>query len=337
MALGPFWTAQLLTGAKSFMDNPLIGSTALNRRGLHAGRIAAAHRLAGWRRDRLASRIAEADRAEFDRNGFVVKRDFLPAGEFALLRDQVEAHRGRAREMVQGNAVTRRIALDPPALARLPAVARLLALPEWKGLTRYAGSYDAEPLSYIQTILSHATVGPDDPQCSLHADTFHPTVKAWLFLTDVADDEGPFSYVPGSHRLTPQRLLWERRMSVTMRDQPDRLTRRGSFRIAPSHLAALRLPQARRFAVPANTLIVADTCGFHARAPSAKPTRRVEIWASGRRNPFLPWTGLDVWSIAALGRRRVPMFWGLVDALHSAGLRPQHWRARENVSAFDVP
>ena len=315
----------------------MLGNPALNQRGLHEGRIAAAHTLAAWRRGRLARLISDTDRAAFDRDGFVVKPGFLPLDEFTRLRDQVEARRGPAREMVQGNAVTRRIALDPPALSQLPAVQRLLAKPEWKGLLRYAGSYDSEPVTYIQTILSHATVGPDDPQCSLHSDTFHPTVKAWLFLTDVAEDEGPFTYVPGSHRLTPQRRLWERRMSVTMRDQPDRLTRRGSFRIAPAHLPALRLPQARRFAVPANTLIVADTCGFHARAPSAKPTRRVEIWASGRRNPFLPWTGLDPWSIQSLGRRRTPMFWSAVDALNKLGLRPQHWQLREGVSAFDMP
>ena len=39
--------------------------------------------------------------------------------------------------------------------------------------------------------------GLPDPQTDLHTDTFHPTVKAWLFLTDVAADAMPFVYVPG--------------------------------------------------------------------------------------------------------------------------------------------
>ena len=30
----------------------------------------------------------------------------------------------------------------------------------------------------------------------------------------------PFVYVPGSHRLTPERLLWERRMSIRASRQP---------------------------------------------------------------------------------------------------------------------
>src|ERR1700687_4657958 len=73
-------------------------------------------------------------------------------------------------------------------------------------------------------------------------------------------------------------------------------------RIDPGELPALGLPEPRVFAVPANTLVVADTFGFHARGPSAGRSLRVEIWAYGRRSPFVPWTALDPWTGAALGR-----------------------------------
>jgi hypothetical protein len=46
----PWWIAQLLTGAKSFRDNPLIGSKRLNRLGLHGWRVRATHWLAARRR-----------------------------------------------------------------------------------------------------------------------------------------------------------------------------------------------------------------------------------------------------------------------------------------------
>ena len=201
--------------------------------------------------------------------------------------------------MVEGDTVTRHIALDPGVLRRMPAARHLLESPEYRNLISYAGSSSATPMVYLQTILSGAVAGPPDPQTDLHTDTFHPTVKAWLFLTDVAADAMPFVYVPGSHRLTPQRLDWERRMSDrgqrrAGRTDPHRLVRA----IAPETLAELGLPPPRAIAVPANTLVVADTFGFHARGPSARPTTRVEIWAMGRRNPFLPWAGLDPWSIA---------------------------------------
>jgi len=331
----PFWAAQLLTGAKSFMDNPIIGNQALNQRGLHAGRVALAHRFAAARRRRLAHLLAPSDREAFDRDGFVCKPDFLPQEQFAALLAQVQAYRGYGRETIQGNAVTRRIALDPRTLKRLPAVRQLLAMPEWRGPIRYAGSFDAEPITYIQTILSHARTGPDDPQCALHADTFHATVKAWLFLTDVPEDKGPFTYVAGSHRMTPGRQAWERQVSLGMAEQPDRLTRRGSFRVQPEELSQIGLSQATKLAVRANTLVVADTHGFHARGQSAGPTRRVEIWASGRRNPFLPWTGLDPWTVDALGQRRTPMFWRTRDALQALGIKTNPWRPLANMSPFD--
>ena len=228
----------------------------------------------------------------------------------------------------------RKIALAPAALAALPALRTLLAAPQWRGLIRYVGSRDAEPVVWVQAILRHACAGPPDPQTALHADTFHPTVKAWLFLTDVAADAGPFTYVPGSHRLTPDRLAWERRMSVLAAKSPDRENRAGSFRIAAAELPALGLPPPRVFAVPANTLVVADTFGFHARGPSAGRSQRVEIWAYGRRSPFAPWAAFDPWSAAALARRSV-VGWRLGDLLARAGIKPQRWRARVGMSAFD--
>ena len=333
-AMAPLWAAQLATGTKSFEHNPVIGSRWLNERGLHTARVRLAGRIAEMRRRRLASLVSEADRAGFERDGFVIRPNFLPDAEFAELLRQVKAYRGILREIGEGDTILRKIALDPKTLAALPALGRLLRHPEWRGLIRYIGSRDAEPVVWIQSILRHAHEGPADPQTALHADTFHPTVKAWLFLTDVAADAGPFTYVPGSHRLTPERLDWERRMSLAAPSSRDADTRQGSFRIEPGELAALGLPEPRIFAVPANTLIVADTFGFHARGPSAGRSVRVEIWAYGRRSPFVPWPGFDWWSGAALARRSL-LGWRLGDMLERAGIKPHRWRARSGISAFD--
>jgi len=311
----PWWIAQLPTGAKAFCDNPVIGSPTLNRWGLHAARTRVAATLAASRRHRLRRVVSDQDATDFERDGFVLKRDFLPADLFDTLRTQALGHQGLAREMVQGNTITRRIALDPAALHAMPAVADLLGGREWRGLMRYVGSFDSEPIAYIQTILSHVNDREPDPQTALHADTFHPTVKAWLFLTDVAEDEGPFVYVPGSHRMTPERLAWEKERSIRASSGLDRLSSRGSLRIGADELPALGLPAPRAFAVPANTLVVADTSGFHARGPSARPSIRVEIWTYGRRNPFLPWTGFDLLSLPGIAERRATIAWAVRDRL----------------------
>jgi hypothetical protein len=333
-AMVPLWTAQLITGAKSFERNRLIGSRRLNEKGLHTARVSLAHRLAARRRDRLAGLVSAADREDFARDGFVVRRNFMVPAEFAALLGQLHAYRGMLREIVEGDTVMRKIALGREARTALPALAPLLRSPEWRGLIRYVGSRDAEPVVWIQSILRHAADGPPDPQTALHADTFHPTVKAWLFLTDVAADAGPFTYVPGSHRLTPARLAWERRMSLAAAGSPDAETRQGSFRADLGDLAEMGLPEPRIFAVPANTLVVADTFGFHARGPSAGRSLRVEIWAYGRRSPFVPWAAFDPWTGAGLARRSL-VGWRLGDVLERAGVKPHRWRARTGVSAFD--
>jgi hypothetical protein len=311
--------------------------------------VVAACRLAKARRRRLARLISPEDQEQLDRDGYIVKHDFLPPEIFADLVTQVRALRAPAREMVEGDTLTRHIALDPGVLDRVPAARLLLEQPQYRNLMRYAGSSAAAPMVYIQTILAHAFAGrpdlPPDPQLDLHTDTFHPTVKAWLFLSDVDADAMPFVYVPGSHRLTPQRLEWERAMSIraSRQAQEARPVQEGgpgtqhklTRAISPEALNELGLPPPRAISAPGNTLIVADTFGFHARGESVRPTTRVEIWAMGRRNPFVPWTGLDPWSIAALGLRKPLFYWKSVDLLERIGLGHQRWRARGSVSAFD--
>jgi hypothetical protein len=331
----PVWALQLLTGAKSFADNPIIGSAALNRRGLHVRRVVLAHRLAAMRRGKLVTRISADDHAVFERDGFLIKPDFLPAELFQELLAEVKSHRGPGRETLQGDTVTRRIALDPPALEKLPAVRKVIELPEFQGITRYVNSFDVEPMFYLQTILTHVRNGPPDPQLKLHTDAFQPSVKAWLFLTDVEERAAPFMFVPGSHRPTEARLKWERAMSIAVSSEGERLSRRGSFRIDPSELAALDLPPPKAIAVKANTLVVADMYGFHARGISDLPAMRVEIWAYGRHSPFVPWSFSTLWRTRTAARSRAALFWWWGDRLEKLGGNKNVWRRRDNVSAFD--
>jgi hypothetical protein len=239
--------------------------------------------------------------------------------------------------MTQGDTITRRIAVDPQFIEAVPEISSLLANPDWRGLNRYVGSFDQEPLTYVQTILSHIRNAKPDPQTDLHIDTFHPTVKAFYFLTDVAEDEGPFVYVPGSHRLTEKRLRWEYEQSIGAAKSLDTLAARGSLRATNAEVAAMGFGAPRAFAVPANTLVVADTVGFHARGLSVRPSIRVEVWTYGRRNPFLPWTGLDVFSMPGLAERRIPFVWRVRDSLGKRGLISQPWKDVGRIRPQDPP
>lgn len=289
----PWWLLRVFSEQKSLDGNPILGSQALARRGLHVWRARLAHRISRWRRSRLRRLVSAAARDALERDGFVLKRDFLPPELFEALRAQVSGLSAESAEFKEGDAITRRIPLTPQILERLPAARSLLAMSEWRGLTRYVSTYDAEPMAFVQTIFSQAAGGGPDPQNDLHMDTFHPTMKAWLFLEDVADEDGPFVYAPGSHRRTPRREAWERRRSIAA-VAPGARKKGGSYRIGGAEFARLGYAAPRRFAVPANTLVVADTYGFHARGRSRGPSVRVEIWAYSRKNPFVPWTGPDL-------------------------------------------
>ena len=320
----PLWLFALATGAKSFADNPILGSERLNRRGLHATRVRLAHRVAESRRRRLAGPVPAEWREAFDRDGYIAVRDFLPPETFARLRDALLTRQFDAREHQQGDAITRRVPIGPELLRTVPELRDTLDARSWRSLLAYVASTRSEPLYYIQTIVSgHATGGPD-PQLELHADTFHPSLKAWLFLTDVTDDQGPLTYVPGSHRLTPARLAWEKARSIAIAES-DRLSQRGSLRVRPDELPGLGLPQPTRLAVPANTLVVIDTCGFHARGSCDRPTVRAEIWAYARRTPFVPWTGFDILSWKPIALRRATWLPAILDKLDRFGIKKQHW------------
>jgi hypothetical protein len=329
----PWHAARVLTGEKSFRHNPLLGSEWLNRRGLHLWRVRLAQCLAEHRRRRLAPQVSSQDRADFAQDGFVQVRDFLPATAFEALAARLAGLEAEAREMREGGATTRRIAVTPSLLRRAPELAALLQHPRWRGLTRYVASFDAEPTVFIQIILADGPAAAEDPQTRLHMDTFHPTMKAWFFLHAVEEAEGPLTYVPGSHIQTPRRQAWQRRRSI----QAARARQNGgAFRVTEAELSRFGFGAQRRFAVPGNTLVVADTCGFHARGASSRASLRVEIYATSRPNPFYPLLRPVLDWVPVLGRRRMAMQYWLQDRLAPLGLARMTWRRAGPVPAAPV-
>lgn len=315
----------IFTEASSLRDNPVIGSRRLNQWGLLSLRQRVAHALAAWRRYWLAKRISAEDRQQFEANGFILKPNFLPPDQFQAIVNELQHWQGEARDTKQGDTVTRRFALDAVVCRQLPALSQLLAQPSYRALLDYVASFSSPPLHYIQAIHSGLPAKRPDPQRHLHSDTFHPTMKAWLFLTDVPAEVGAFTYVPGSHLLTPRRLAWDKAMSCRTQF-PDAMSHKGSFRIKPSELASIGLPPPVALAVPANTLVVADTFGFHARGPAQGRAVRVEIWSYSRRNPFLPWTGAGITSLPWFRDRLVHSLWAVRDWAERRGWRKNPWR-----------
>jgi len=292
VALAPMWALQLLSGSKSFAANGLIGSPLLNWLGLHVGRKVLAHGFTGARRAVLAGLAPAELRERFRRDGYLVLPDFLPPAEFESLRAEARALAAEdSRRLQEGDTVTELTLVDEAALARAPHLARLLEDRRFLGLTNYIGARLKHPLCQVQVLRRDFATGEADPQKALHSDTFHPTLKGWLFLDDVDAARGPFEYVPGSHRLTLRRLAWERRQSLAARASPDPHVAAGSFRAEAGDLREMGLPDPVAVTARANTLVLADTAGFHRRGQAQDGRARTALYFFMRTNPFNPIPG----------------------------------------------
>jgi hypothetical protein len=311
-ALAPVWALAVFTDAKSFGDNPILGSRLLNRLGLHVARKALAHAATAGRRALLAPLAPRNLRRSFRRDGYIAISDFLPEAQFEALRaeaDSLLAGSGWAQQ--EGDTITQLALVDDGALACSPALARFFSDSRFLGLANYIGGRLKLPRCYVQSIRLDASALVRDPQKDAHSDTFFPTLKGWLFLDDVDADRAPFHYSPGSHRMTRSRLAWEYRQSLTAREADDPHTAAGSLRARSQDLAAMGLPEPRPILVKANTLVLADTAGFHCRgqARDERPRRAIYVWM--RSNPFNPipgfrsrtWRRLELW-ITRMGQAR---------------------------------
>ncbi len=322
--LAPLHALAVATKAKSFRDNVVLGSPTLNRWGLHIARRRIAYRLGLARRNRLRGLISAADRVTFERDGFLIKRDFLNPETFRAVREEVMNLRGEAREFASGDTLTRLIPLDAGNLHQLPAVRSVIEGRTYRGLLDYVGSFRRRPNVFVQTVFSGIGDAARDEQTFFHCDTFHPTVKSWLYLEDVTESSLPFVYVPASHRPTRRRLAWERRASITAGRSTDLRSAQGSLRISEQEIRRLGYGPPRALPVPSNTLIVADTSGFHARGTSRLETRRVAIYALSRSNPFQPWAGGDPGALLGLKRLALRAYWMVIrrsDSPQPVGMR----------------
>jgi hypothetical protein len=334
----PLYALAVATSAKSFRDNPVIGSRRLNRLGLHIARRKIAAPLGRYRRDRLAHLVTEEDRLALARDGFIIKPNFLDDETFNRLRAEIRSLNVPAREAVIGDTLTRLIPLDGRVLPKLPTARSVLEGKRYRGLLAYVGSFRRRPHLYVQTVFSkHRPDAEPDIQSFYHSDTFHPTVKSWLFLDDVSADSTPFTYVPGSHIANRRRMAWERRTSITAAQGNDKLTAEGSFRISEAEIRRLGYGAPLSLPVAANTLVVADTSGFHARGTAAGKTMRLSIWAYSRSNPFLPFTGGDLVSLPIVRSYALRIYWALSDRLKDTRKAPRDWRWVGNRSPLAPP
>lgn len=321
----PYWLLSPVTQAKSFRDNPVIGSRLLNRLGLHVARILLAHLTSAIRWIVLSPFMPKKFRQQYRQNGFVLVENFLNRNEVAAVRADICAYRGETRQLTQGDTATQRFLLDREALRKAPHLQQVANSGLLKSYLNYTGAKIAAPLLYVQRIRNGKQQGGADPQKNIHSDTFHPTMKAWLFLEDVTAAKGPFTYVAGSNRLTWKRLVWEYKRSVNAATMNDKYSEKGSMRAEPADLKAMGLPEPKGITAKAGTLVIANTNGFHGRGQAENGASRLELWAFSRHNPFNPLPGLALPFARALKNTAMKIFWRRADKKAAAKNSQASW------------
>lgn len=303
---------QILTAKKSFGDS-WIGHPALNRHGLHAKRMRFAARCAAIRRAQISDRGDPAV-ADLRREGYAVVENFLPQTEFEILLKEAEAAAVAAEaatpigtntkpgfgrretfpwgfQRFDGGTLNRFVKIDPHATPVCAAFARNERL---KHIVRGGVGIRPSPraMHIYTTVHGDETANPDI-QKDLHRDTYFSNLKFWYYLHPAPLEDGPLVYVPRSHKLTAERLDWEQAQALAAIERirgRDRRARneddKGSFRIAERDLASIGLPPPKPLPVAGNTLVIADTLGFHRRGDSRPGARRLAIYGIKRPWPY---------------------------------------------------
>ena len=265
------------------------GSPLANRLGLQIARVAWANAAFRLRRRRVDADLRPYVEA-YERDGIVVIEDFLPAEDFARIRDECRAAHDAGlfrSECVEDNSILEEWVAPRRHGDRMRATATL-GRHEW--LLRFASAITRLPSPKRITVeVSYMTKASDVPQPRrligmnyIHADVHYPSAKAWLFLDDIDHENGAFVYAKGSQRLSLAKLAYEYGASI----RAAKAMRSGTmYRTVPA--TVVRAPSARQlrslriaetaFGGKANTLVVANVGGFHKRGEFAQCRRREQI------------------------------------------------------------
>ncbi len=269
----------------------------------------------------------------------MITEGLLTAEDINAIKSEFASLHGPARQMLQGDTATQRILLDTKTVENCPSIKALLKNKILQARLKYGAAKNHPSLIYVQRIRHghNASIKEQnsDPQKTIHSDTFHPAMKAWLFLEDVTPDKGPFHYVRGSCQLTVARIKWEYKRSINATIEPDGYSEKGSLRASPTDLLAMGLPAPEPMCVKAGTLVVGNTHGFHGRGFAKASASRLELWAYGRYNPFNPLPGFGLSVMDKIQNAALQRFWQYKDKIATQRQSRASWHIIDKEQMFD--
>ncbi len=237
----------------------------LNKFGLHVYRILLSHRI---RNKKTPSTMLAQ---QFREQGYIRIDDYFSDKEFNDIYDKFQLVKSKFPEGKFVNLETSAFFAKHQILLNL--------LLDCAGVNRFMNGVKN---NFLMGEFWYHKHFKDDPQCRFHSDTFQPTLKSFIYLEDVTDAEGPFTFVPYSSIIDKKRMIWDYENSLMSEEGANHKLwqkriqangKPGSFRVCENsslkeeqrEVKNLGYGQIKSFTAPKNTMIIVNTFGFHKR------------------------------------------------------------------------
>jgi hypothetical protein len=223
--------------------------------------------------------------SQLAQDGIVVMQDVFPQSDVAAWRKEAEEVVRRSKE---GHLSRFFVPTYGPKQFRMAWASTLLpgsrAFFESElilGLARAA--LGPTVVSYRHELDVRHNLGEFVQSDLFHYDNWRPTVKAFVYLTDVDEGQGPFAYLKGSHLAWPDR--WRYDVEYDVGEEKGRYGHFFPQEIA--HLRSLHRWEEKVCTGPAGTVILADFRGLHRGSPVQRGGRLMLNNCFGLMNPPL--------------------------------------------------
>jgi len=218
------------------------------------------------------------------KNGFILIPNFLSREDFQEVKDEFfnSADNGSYSPIKDGDNRVERYSFSLDEWKRLPAVTKLLS---HSLLVKTLEGAELKNIEigdvWFDTIYYDDSQKVEGSQHQLHSDTFFSTHKVWFFIEPVKLEDGPLYFVPGTSQLSLKRLIFEYNKSIQFKELTDY-----SFRVDQKDRTFLGCVE-KALTCSENTLVIANTRGFHRRGKAKDGHTRRQIHFCIRTNkPF---------------------------------------------------
>jgi len=268
----------------------LIKSKILNKMGVQSFRMYLAQQRYNLKRTPHVD-VYKDEIKTLQEEGILVIENFLPENEFDVLEKECRVMlKDESYEMVRQDgankiSMTHLLPLDRTKykeVFKFLKNEKLIAL--FEAAEKRKIDFDK---GKVVLLLQYLEQGFDkhlrDPETELHADTFFNTHKAWLYMNDVEMKNAPFVYVKGSHKVkgaNRYKLAHDYANGAVVGSD-----RGGSRRVGPEELKTYNLERTI-YTCKKNTLVIANTMGYHCREEGEGGNDRLTLAVSARFNPF---------------------------------------------------